>query len=183
MIVTPATPKDADEIAALVNSAYRGETSRFGWTTEADYLDGARISRASAAYLIQPEFGKTVLVLREQEDRPIIGCVSLEKSQDENDPGNCYLGMLTVHPKRQDRGLGRLLLDQAEKFAAAWGAQKMTLGVIQLRGTLIAWYERRGYRRTPVTKPFPYDDPEVGTPKRRDLSFVMFEKILSKDQP
>ena len=172
MNVAPATLADAREIADLVNSAYRGDSSRFGWTTEADYLDGARITEKRVAEMIQPELGQTILVLRQENE--IVGCVFVERTQD-----GCYLGMLTVNPKMQDRGLGRLLLDHAEAYARkVWDARRMTLGVIQLRGTLMAWYERRGYRRTPVTQAFPYDQPELGLPKRKDLHFIMFEKDL-----
>ena len=179
-MVRPAQVSEAAEIADLVNSAYRGESSRFGWTTEADYLDGARITVARTEEMIRPEFGQTILVLREGADDslPIIACVYLEKSESNGQLG-CYLGMLTVNPKMQDRGLGRLMLDHAETFARNWGATKMTLGVIQLRGTLMAWYERRGYRRTDSIQAFPYDQPELGLPKRPDLHFIMFEKKLN----
>ncbi len=185
MIVSPARAADAAEIAALVNSAYRGDTSRFGWTTEADYLDGARIDAARALEMIQYEMGQIILVLRERDDEqlPILGCVYLERNIIAEEPG-CYLGLLTVNPKMQDRGLGRVLLERAEVFAREWGAKRMNLGVIQLRGTLMAWYERRGYRRTEIIQPFPYDQPGAGTPKRKDLHFIFFEKDLapSRDQ-
>lgn len=176
MILSPAQPSDAQEIADLVNSAYRGDSSRFGWTTEADFLDGSRIRAEAARAMIEPDFGRIILVLREAA--PILACVYLEKFADEDLQG-CYLGMLTVNPKMQDRGLGRLVLNGAEAFAKQWGCKRMSLSVIQLRGTLMAWYERRGYRRTDVVKPFPYDQPEAGIPKRQDLHFVMFEKDLT----
>jgi hypothetical protein len=40
--IRTATVDDAQEIAALVNSCYRGDSSRAGWTTEADLLGGTR---------------------------------------------------------------------------------------------------------------------------------------------
>jgi ribosomal protein S18 acetylase RimI-like enzyme len=173
MNVRPARAADAEAICNLVNSAYRGESSRFGWTTEADFLDGARISVPRTLELIQPQDGKNVLVLHDSDSAAIKGCVYVEQTST-----GAYLGMLTVSPKLQDSGLGRILLEEAEKFARGFGAKTMTLGVIQLRGTLMAWYERRGYRRTTETLPFPYDQPELGIPKRPDLHFVMFEKDL-----
>jgi hypothetical protein len=51
--------------------------------------------------------------------------------------------------------------------------------VIHLRDTLIAWYERRGYRRTGETEPFPYGDERFGIPRRDDLYFVVLEKALA----
>jgi GNAT superfamily N-acetyltransferase len=177
--VRPAKFTEAAEIANLVNSAYRGDSSRFGWTTEADYLDGARVTVSRTEEMIRLELGQTILVMREgvDESLPIVACVYLEKC-DFNGSLGCYLGMLTVNPKMQDRGFGRILLTNAESFARDWGATKMSLGVIQLRGTLMAWYERRGYQRTEMIQPFPYDQPEVGLPKRQDLHFIMFEKNL-----
>jgi hypothetical protein len=50
--------------------------------------------------------------------------------------------------------------------------------VIQVRDTLIAWYERRGYSLTGETKPFPYGDDRFGRPLRNDLHFVVLEKTL-----
>ncbi len=173
MIARPALKTEASEVTDLVNSAYRGETSRFGWTTEADFLDGARITEARMLELIRPEEGKAVIIMRETAQSPIIGCVYVERTED-----GAYLGMLTVNPRMQNKGLGRILLAEAEAHARSLGAKVMTLGVIQLRGTLMAWYERRGYRRTNIVEPFPYDQPELGIPKRPDLHFVMFEKFL-----
>ena len=51
--------------------------------------------------------------------------------------------------------------------------------MIDLRSTLIGWYERRGYRRTGATKPFPYGDERFGLPRRDDLRFAVMEKVLT----
>lgn len=177
MIFELASSKDAQEVADLVNSAYRGDSSRFGWTTEADFLDGSRITASGVEELIDPPNGKVIILLREEIHGPLLACVHLEKCQIADQRG-CYLGMLTVQPKLQDRGLGRLILEEAEDYARRWGATVMALSVIQLRGTLMAWYERRGYKRTEAVKPFPYDQPELGIPKLAGLSFVIFEKPL-----
>ena len=40
--IRPATAADIPALHALIESAYRGEVSRAGWTTEADLLDGQR---------------------------------------------------------------------------------------------------------------------------------------------
>jgi ribosomal protein S18 acetylase RimI-like enzyme len=175
--IKPAERKDLGELSRLVNSAYRGESSRKGWTTEADFLDGQRTDEESLAQ--QHENSRnTFLCLREKPEGPILGCVFLEMFQDERGKG-CYLGMLTVHPDMQDRRLGRLLMEESESFAKAKGALRMTLGVIQLRDTLIQWYERRGYKKTGETKPFPYGNERAGLPRRDDLHFIMFEKPLA----
>ena len=90
----------------------------------------------------------------------------------------CYLGMLTVAPAVQARGVGRVMLEAAEHRARQMGAQVIVMTVIFLRDSLISWYERRGYRKTGETKPFPYGDERFGLPHRPDLHFVVLEKAL-----
>ena len=169
-IFIPAQPEDASELAALVNSAYRGDSSRVGWTTEADFLDGQRTDPERILHDMNSSHCK-ILTLR--DGGKILGCVYLEKQGDD-----CYLGMLTVAPQLQARGYGEKLLQAAEGQAHVWQCRAMVLGVIHLRDTLIKWYERKGYIKTGDTEPFPYDDPACGKPKRDDLYFVMFRKSL-----
>lgn len=172
-LVEPARPEEAQAIANLVNSAYRGESSRAGWTTEADLLEGQRTDAESLREsLTDPR--STFLLLRDEASH-IIGCINLEHTLG----GDCYLGMLTISPTRQARGAGRHLLEAAENYARLnWNSRKATMGVIQLRDSLIAWYERCGYKRTGATKPFPYGNERFGLPKRDDMYFVILEKNL-----
>src|SRR4051812_36867262 len=146
-----ATPADAPALATLINSAYRGEGSKAGWTTEADMIGGQRVDADRLVEVIA-EPG-SVILLCEEEDAPV-ACVHLERTGDD-----CYLGMLTVMPTRQRAGLGRHLLEAAERWAAEhWCARAMHMTVLIQRTDLIPWYERRGYTRTGVRKPFPYGD-------------------------
>ena len=174
MSLQPATPADLPAIAALVNSAYRGETSRQGWTTEADYLGGQRTDAATLAADLAAQPQAALLALREAPGGPILGSVWLEPAE----PGVWYLGMLTVRPDLQDRRLGRGLLEAAEAFAAEKGAVRIRMTVVAIRDTLIAWYQRRGYELTGETRPFPYEDRRFGDPRRDDLSFVVLEKAI-----
>lgn len=171
MEITPAAPQELVAIAALVNSAYRGDSSRQGWTTEADYLGGQRTS----ADLLAQSLGPQAWILAAREQGAILGCVFLELRPQ----AICYLGMLTIAPGLQARGLGRQLLAAAETFARAKGAAKMEMRVIQLRETLLAWYERRGYRLSGKQEPFPYGRMEFGLPQRDDLHFLVMEKELA----
>ena len=174
----PLYPARADELpalAALVNSAYRGEASRQGWTTEADYIDGQRTDAAALAEDLAATPGARLLVMREAADAPPLGTVWLEPTEA---AGVWYLGMLTVRPDLQDRRLGRELLAQAEAAAAQAGARRVRMTVIGIRDALIAWYQRRGYRLTGETQAFPYEDARIGLPRRRDLDFVVLEKAL-----
>jgi ribosomal protein S18 acetylase RimI-like enzyme len=86
--------------------------------------------------------------------------------------------MLAVNPAIQENGKGKAILAAAEIYAREHGATSVKISVIQQRDSLIAWYERRGYRRTGAIKPFPYDDPSVGTPLRGDLTLVSLSKPL-----
>lgn len=172
MLITVATSADVDALAALVNGAYRGERARAGWANEAGLLEGQRTSPDDLRAAMGD--GRTVILLvREAEGAAPSGCVSVEPLG----AGDTWsLGMLTIDPSLQAAGLGRQLLAEGEAYARARGAVRVKLTVIHLRATLIAWYERRGYRLTGETAPFPYEDGRFGTPLRPDLHFVVLDK-------
>jgi ribosomal protein S18 acetylase RimI-like enzyme len=176
MHVSIAGDADLEAVAALVNSAFRGDSSRAGWTTEAEFLGGQRTDPALLRAELAAHEGAVLLLLRDQPDGDLLGSVWL----DPEEPGVWHLGMLTVRPDLQGRQLGRTLLAEAESYAAARGAERMRLTVIQVRDSLSAWYERRGYVRTGETKPFPYGDERFGLPLRDDLHFEVFEKRLGE---
>ncbi|RAK58156.1 GNAT family N-acetyltransferase [Phenylobacterium deserti] len=174
MPLFPATPADLTDVATLVNSAYRGDSSRQGWTTEADLLGGQRTDPQTLARDLAAEPGAALLVLRETAAGPALGTAWLQPAEGET----WYVGMLTVRPELQDRGLGRGLLEAVEGAALERGARRLRMTVINLRETLIAWYLRRGYQPTGETEPFPYGDARFGLPLRDDLHFVVLEKPL-----
>lgn len=141
---------EAEAIAALVNSAYRGDESRRGWTTEADLLEGRRIDRAGIEELIDATDSVVLLCLGGEE---IVGSVHLERTGT-----SAYLGLLVVRPGLQGAGIGKKLLSAAEEFVRReWAARKMWMTVITLRDELIAFYGRRGYARTGRVKPLPLE--------------------------
>jgi GNAT superfamily N-acetyltransferase len=175
MPLYPAVPAEHPEIAALVNSAYRATGPDRGWTTEADYIDGERTDAATLARDLAAQPAARLLAWRDEPGAPILGCVWLEPLNEEI----WYLGMLTIRPDLQDRQLGRALLAAAERAAAGEGARRIRMTVVNVRDTLIAWYERRGYVLTGETVPFPYDDPVFGAPLRPDLAFVVLEKAVA----
>ena len=168
--IIPATTVDAPAIATLVNSAYRGDSSRKGWTTEADLLEGTRTSTEAIHALI--EQADTTIMKCVDGDR-IIGCVELRNLHDE-----MYLGMLTVQPDLQASGIGKLLLKAAEEEARRQHCSKVVMTVISVRSELIAWYVRHGYADTGVRKPFHFNDPRFGLPKQ-SLEFVVLEKKMN----
>ena len=166
-----ATSANVDAIVALVESAYRGEGSKRGWTTEADMLDGRRTDAAGVAELIaKPDS----LVLLAEIDARMLASAHLEKQA-----GAAYFGLFSVLPELQGGGVGRALLAEAERIARdVWRCVEMQMTVISIRDELIAWYERRGYRRTGRYKPFPYGDERFGIPRRDDLRFEWLRKSL-----
>jgi ribosomal protein S18 acetylase RimI-like enzyme len=172
--ISIASEADLEAVAALVNSGFRGESSRSGWTTEADFIGGQRTDPALLRSELAATPGAVLLTLRDEPGDELLGSVWL----DPEEPEVWHLGMLTVRPDLQARQLGRTLLAEAESYAAQRGARRMRLTVINVRDALIAWYERRGYVRTGVWKPFPYGDERFGLPQRDDLRFEVFEKEL-----
>ncbi|WP_260483095.1 GNAT family N-acetyltransferase [Sphingomicrobium flavum] len=171
MHIAPANPQDRDALLALIQSAYRGESSRAGWTTEADLLGGQRTDPEGLdAIFANPK--QTLLAARQDGD--LVGCIALT----DKGAGRHYFGMLTIAPTQQGAGLGKQLLAAAEQQARDAGASVMEMWVIKQRADLIAWYERRGYLATGRHEPFPMADPRFGLPKRDDLEFAVFEKPL-----
>jgi ribosomal protein S18 acetylase RimI-like enzyme len=172
-----AGPADIPTIVPLVESAYRGDTSRVGWTTEADFLDGRRTGPDDVGACIARPRSRILLaeaVLAESTDNQLLACAHVA---DEDGAG--YFGMFSVQPGLQNAGIGKAVLAEAERIAREeWKLPIMRMTVIDIRAELIAWYERRGYRRTGITKPFPYGDARFGIPKRDDLRFEILEKVL-----
>jgi ribosomal protein S18 acetylase RimI-like enzyme len=169
-----ATVADTAALAALVNAAYRGDSSRAGWTTEADLLGGQRTDAEKLGEMIAREDSRILIAI----DEALLACVHLERKA----AGTVYLGMLTVAPTSQAGGIGKQLLAHAEDFSRAeWGARTIEMTVIAVRAELIAWYERRGYSVTGERRPFPADDPRFGIPKM-PLEFVVLQKEFASPQ-
>lgn len=166
-----AVEADVSELVALVESAYRGDASRGGWTTEADYLEGQRTDEGGVRQIIEAADSTLVVVERAEE---IVACCHLEHRGD-----HVYFGMFAVRPGLQGAGLGKEILAEAERRARdTWGAKEMRMTVVNVREELIAYYERRGYRRTGELSPFPYGDERFGVPLRDDLAFELLVKSL-----
>lgn len=166
-----ATIADIDALVALVTSAYRGDASRVGWTTEADFLDGARIDpEVLRADLLRE---RSLVLIAERDGQPV-ACAHIA-----DDGGTGYFGMFSVSPSLQGSGLGKRLMAEAERIVGdVWQLPSIKMTVIDLREELIAFYQRRGYRRTGIKQPFPYGDERFGIPKRDDLRFEVLEKPL-----
>jgi ribosomal protein S18 acetylase RimI-like enzyme len=174
MLIGPATRADLDDILALVNAAYRGIGAKAGWTSEDGIVSGSRVDAASVESLLAQE-RTVILLMRPTTTSTPVGCIVIQLDDD----ATCELSMFAIHPDEQANGLGRTLITAAETYAYRNGMRLAELTVVHVRDTLIAWYERQGYRRTGATKPFPYRDPSLGQPLRDDLHFVVLEKTLT----
>lgn len=168
-MITPAALEDVTALEKLVNTAYRGETSKLGWTTEANLLQDKRIT---ADKLYETINNKENTILKFTADSTIIGCVLLV-----NKGNKLYLGMLTVSPELQNSGIGKKLLQKAEEHALSLNLPKIVMTVISIREELIAWYNRHGFIDTGIREPFPLNgtDAVISQP----LEFIVLEKNVA----
>ena len=171
MIITRANLEDIKELNKLVNSAYRGEESKKGWTTEAEILDGIRIDeKALMVLLAKPEV--TILKLSDQNGK-ILGTVCLELK-----PDALYLGMFAVSPLAQGNGIGKSLLFAAENHALENNCNRIVISVISSRIELIDWYSRHGYVPTGYSIAFDAIEGRFGDPKVVGISLIEMEKVF-----
>jgi ribosomal protein S18 acetylase RimI-like enzyme len=166
-MITKATLHDISALNVLINSAYRGETSKKGWTTEANLLAGKRTNEEE---LTQTLLDPKNTILKYSQNNQIIGSVLLVEKENQ-----LYLGMLTVSPELQNSGIGKKLLAEAENQAKALGLSSIIMTVISVREELIAWYKRHGYVDTGKREAFPQSDIHV-TIAEAPLEFIYLEK-------
>lgn len=174
MPVSQAIIEDIPALVALINGAYRGEASKKGWTTEADLLKGELRTDIPAltALMNKPQ---TIILKYTTAAGDITGSVYLEKQE-----RGLYLGMLSVTPLLQDAGIGKHLMSAAEQYAQKTNCPCIFMSVISIRFELIAWYERRGYRKTGETKSMPADN-LFGIPTQ-PLEFAIMEKKMEQQK-
>lgn len=160
---------DIPELLLLINSAYRGEAAKKGWTHEAELIAGEL--RADAGYLKELMEDANAVILKYTENNNIKGCVYLQKQS-----AKVYLGMLSVAPANQSGGIGKILLNASEEWAVGQQAGSIIMNVISVRKELIEWYERRGYKDSGIRKAFP-NEKRFGVP-RNPVEFMVMEKVL-----
>ncbi len=171
--VATTKEEDVNEILKLVRSAYRGDASRTGWTTEADLVADERIDANGVVAKIEEAHG--VILLAHDETGKLASCCEILRRDEEL----AYFGLFAVDPLRQAGGIGRQVLAAAEEYASkTFGVKKMEMSVIWTRDELISWYVRRGYTKTTQTAPFPYEHLVNGPALRDDLYFNILVKDL-----
>jgi len=198
----------APQIVDVVNWAYRGkhaEGDQLAWTSERHLIDGIRtteqdirelLARAEACgeeqevFLVARTKGQSIALQVDFDDsdetlqevtlnhvgqQEVIGTVHVKKV----DATAAEIGMFSVDPDLQGKGVGSELLRAAEDFAGGTMLVRNTvMWVISVRHDLLKWYERKGYRRTGETAPFPDESANVGTPRQQGLEFIRLEKDL-----
>jgi ribosomal protein S18 acetylase RimI-like enzyme len=168
--ISKAAFTDIPELVALINSAYRGDGSKDGWTTEAELLKGSqRIDVESIKQHM--DLPSAIFLKCTNEDGQIIGTVYLEEKNNK-----IYLGMLSVSPKCQARGTGKRLLAAADQYAKDMDCKNIYMTVISVRYELIAWYVRHGYIKTGELIPF-LPEEKFGIPTQ-PLEFAVLEKMI-----
>lgn len=166
MQIRAAGPQDVEAVVGLVESAYRGDASRAGWTTEADLLGGRRTD-ADEVRAALPDMLVAV------QDGELVGCCVLAHKGEVG-----YFGMFAVRPTLQGAGVGSALLAAAENRACALGLPAVEMTVLSVRSELLDYYKRRGYVDTGESRPFPYGDGRFGLPTTDDLAFAVLVKRL-----
>jgi ribosomal protein S18 acetylase RimI-like enzyme len=172
MNITQANLADVNELDKLVNSAYRGEESKKGWTTETEILDGIRIDEeALQLLLVKPA---TTILKATNENGKILGTVCLEVASNE-----LHLGLFAVSPLAQGNGIGKSLLIAAAQHAVENNCAKIVISVISNRVELINWYKRHGYVPTGGSIAFEEIEGRFGDPKVSDIMLIEMEKVIN----
>lgn len=169
--ISLAGTQDIVALKNLLNSAYRGDASRQGWTTEANIIAGeVRTDENDLLQVMQKE--GSVFLKYTDEANKIVGCVNLQQHADK-----IYLGMFSVSPLLQGFGIGRHLLHAAEEHALSLNCPTIYMSVISVRTELIDWYKRNGYQETGERKAF-VEDGLTGK-HLQPLEFLMLQKEVS----
>lgn len=169
MIFKKATEKDIPQLLELVESCYRGDFAKKGWTCESDIVSGARTTKE----LLKEEIiapGGSYLMHTDVQGK-VIGCVYIKVNTQEK---NAFVGSLCVHPTLQSQGLGKQLLEAAEINAREAECSKLCVKVITLRKELINWYEKKDFKFVGELIPLPAGS---GIPKL-PLELGTWEKLL-----
>ena len=167
--ISIATPADISALKNLLNQAYRGESSKQGWTTEADIIAGDTRTDEADLEKVMRHAG-SIFLIYSKENR-IIGCVNLKK-----EGKRLYLGMFSVSPQLQGRGIGKKILYAAEEYAGQVQCEVIYMSVVSVRKELLDWYIRHGYYDTGETKPFPEDG--LTGKHLQPLEFMILEKVV-----
>ena len=153
MEIRTATEDHTEQFAVLVNLAFRVE--RF-------FVYGDRINSAQVKTMFQ-----TGTFLLAETSGQLAGAIYLELRGD-----RAYFGLLSVDPSQQRQGMGRALINEAERRARMAGCEFMDILIVNLRTELTPVYEKMGYINSGAA-PFP-----VKVPTKIPCHFLRMSKDL-----
>ena len=166
-----ATPDDVPAMLKIINGAYRGVPGTKAWTSEGHLVGGLRVDHERLLhYLSEKDSWFTLMLL----DEKIVGSVYLTRESSDV----LYFGMFAVDPKLQAQSLGKTFLAHIEEQARYKMFKRIRITVVHPRRELIAYYERRGFVKTGITEPFPFNNDQEGRPLVENLQMVEMVKTL-----
>ncbi|KAF9160523.1 hypothetical protein DFQ26_005421 [Actinomortierella ambigua] len=153
--------KQLKQIHTVINKAYRSEG---GWTTEAHLVKEERITLQELEATLLDKVNPVLLAYDSETNLPL-GTLQIETYEHYPDFGvftgnghiNTYvdtvpkekqavLGLFSVHPEQQSRGIGRKLVEAAlQHIEGAMDRTHAMVYVIVQRPELISWYTRLGF--------------------------------------
>lgn len=167
-LVGPSDLKNVKEATAVVNNAYRSEG---GWTTEQHIVSGERCTEKDMTEYIA-ENGKPNTLLFAFENDTIVGTVQIQPNHEA--PNEAEVGLFSVSPLHQSRGIGGKLIRQAMSEMKTLGFDTAVMHVLENRPEILSWYKKLGFEETGERIPFIW--PEML--KVKDLHFLTLKKSI-----
>lgn len=169
IVITKAQPGDEPQLLELVHAAYRRAKGVSSWTNEDKLVKGIRTTTEELTEVLT---SSDKAILKAKVNGQLCGCVQV----DDTGEGQGYIGLLSVDPDVQSKGLGKRLLQAAEDYARSeFAATGAIMWILEGRSELLDWYKRSGYQETGETEPFP--GPESGAIALvENLRFMVIKK-------
>ena len=163
--------EDVDFLHELIDNAYR-KFQPGAWTTEASLVSGERVScTILEEYITQNVEPIHVAVLNIDSVDVIVGCI--QTSRTDNDEG--MLGLFSVMPQFQSRGIGTTLIMHAmEYLRRTWSCTRAVMWVIESREELLKWYFNLGFVDSGMKMDFALPDQA-----KSQFQFVVIKKDLA----
>ncbi|KAF9127345.1 hypothetical protein BGW39_005935 [Mortierella sp. 14UC] len=179
VVIRLAQPEDdilyGDEIHRIVNTAYRSDA---GWTHESHLIAKERITRPDVKLVLADKINPVLLAFSTSTTPPkIIGTIQLDPAEHYSDfghysaPGFSFdystvdaiprteqilLGLISVDPTQQSRGIGRQLVEAGLKYSReVLGRKQAVVYVLFQRTELREWYKRVGFVDYGEKRPYP----------------------------
>ena len=160
--IEPLQAPDVEPLCALAREIWRAHYPPIIGEAQTEYMLAQRYDPGVVRAELERE-GVRWFVARERDALAAFASYHLVA------PGELRIDKLYVHPSRQRRGVGGMLISHACELALELGAQAVTLAVNKHNATAIAAYRKHGFEiRESVVK-------EIGG------GFVMDDHIMVRD--